>query len=55
MKNGFHARMSSRRVKAIFLWKPRARRGDLPRQSAVEVPVRHISVEAYCENDPKRP
>ena len=55
MKNGFHARMSSRRVKAIFLWKPRARRGTLPRQSAIEAPVRHVSVEAYCENDPKRP
>lgn len=55
MKNGFHARMSSRRVKAIFLWKPRARRGTLPRQSAIEAPVRHIRVEAYCENDPKRP
>lgn len=50
MKNGFHARMPCRRVKAIFQWKPRPQELGSPRQSAIEVPVCHVNVEAYCEN-----
>ena len=50
MKIGFHAIMPCTRMEGIFLWKPKPRRDTLPRQSSIERPREHSSVEAYFHN-----